>query len=129
MAQQKEVTKPSRTSSGESVPTDLEDRDEMDVLQKDEMFPEYDALSEEDDLFDEEEEELPPADEMDSEEKTRLIAATADAVKAEEIVALDLRQLTIIADFFVICTGKSSIQIRAIANRIEDKLREAGVRK
>lgn len=61
--------------------------------------------------------------------KTLLIAATADAVKAEEIVALDLRGLTIIADFFLLCTGNSSIQIRAIVDRIEDKMREHGFRK
>lgn len=131
--QQKELNRPSFAKAGESVPTDLADRDEMESLQDDEMFPEYDDVPEEDDLLDEDEEddEEPalPFEEMDSEEKARLIAATADAVKAEDIVALDLRQLTIISDFFVICTGKSSIQIRAIASRIEDKLREAGVRK
>src|SRR5579859_7482969 len=63
-------------------------------------------------------------DEIGSEDKVRLMAATADAVRAEDIVALDLRELTIIADFFLICTGKSSIQIRAVADRIEEKLRD-----
>lgn len=130
--QQKEVTKPSSVKNRESVPADLEDRDERDNLQDDEMFPEYDDLPEDDDQFDEDtDEDEPPLDieQMDSEEKARLISATADAVKAVEIVALDLRQLTIISDFFVICTGKSSIQIRAIADRIEEKLRDAGIRK
>lgn len=71
----------------------------------------------------------PPAMELDSEEKARLMVEAADAVRAEDVVVLDLRKLTIIADFFVICTGKSSIQQRAIADRIEEKLRERGVRK
>jgi ribosome-associated protein len=61
--------------------------------------------------------------------KTQLIAQAADSLKAEEITALDLRGLTIIADFFVICTGNSSIQIRAITDRIEDRMRENGFRK
>jgi len=61
--------------------------------------------------------------------KATLIAETADAVKAEDIVALDLRGLTIIADFFLICTGNSSIQLRAITDRIEEKMREHGFRK
>ncbi len=61
--------------------------------------------------------------------KTQLVAQAADSLKAEEIVALDLRGLTIIADFFVICTGNSSIQIRAITDRIEDRMREHGFRK
>ena len=66
---------------------------------------------------------------LTAEAKVELIVKAADAVKAEEIVALDVRELTIITDYFVICTGKSSIQIRAISDRIEDKLREAGERK
>src|SRR5689334_17261094 len=66
---------------------------------------------------------------LTAEEKVRLMVATADAVKAEDIVVLDVRALTIITDYFLICTGKSSIQIRAICDRIEDKLRDAGERK
>jgi len=78
---------------------------------------------------DEDAEETSILEEMDSEEKVRLMAETADAVRASDILALDLRELTIIADFFLICTGKSSIQLRAIADRIEEKLRENGLRK
>lgn len=66
---------------------------------------------------------------LDSTEKVRIMAEAAYGVRAEDIAALDLRELTIIADYFLICTGKSSIQIRAIADRIEDKLRELGLRK
>lgn len=72
---------------------------------------------------------LDALDELNSEVKVRLMAEAADAVRAEEIAVLDLRELTIIADYFLICTGKSSIQLRAIADRIEEKLREIGLRK
>jgi ribosome-associated protein len=61
--------------------------------------------------------------------KAQLVAQAADSLKAEQIVALDLRGLTIIADFFVICTGNSSIQIRSITDRIEDRMRDHGFRK
>lgn len=61
--------------------------------------------------------------------KAHLIADAADSLKAEDIVALDLRGLTIIADFFVICTGNSSIQIRSITDRIEERMRDNGFRK
>ncbi|HZO91230.1 MAG TPA: ribosome silencing factor [Chthonomonadaceae bacterium] len=71
----------------------------------------------------------PLAGEITSEEKVRIMAAAADSVRASDIVVLDLRDLTIITDFFLICTGNSSIQIRAIADRIEEKLRERGIRK
>lgn len=84
------------------------------------------------DVFDEseiEEDEPAPQEELDSEAKVRLMAAAADSLRAEDIAALDLRSLTIISDFFLICTGKSSIQIRAIADRIEERLRDIGIRK
>jgi len=66
---------------------------------------------------------------LTAEAKVRLMVEAADAVKAEDIVVLDVSGLTIITDYFLICTGKSSIQIRAIADRIEEKLRNAGERK
>jgi len=66
---------------------------------------------------------------LTAEAKVRLMVEAADAVKAEDILVLDVSGLTIITDFFLICTGKSSIQIRAIADRIEEKLRNAGERK
>ena len=65
----------------------------------------------------------------DSEYRCRLLAAAADSLRAADIVALDLRPLTIIADYFVICTGKSSVQIRSIADRMEERMRAEGYRK
>ena len=90
--------------------------------------------SDDDYEYDEDEEEDDEPDEfagacLTAEAKVRMIVQAADAVKAEEIIALDVRELTIITDYFVICTGKSSIQIRAISDRIEDKLRNSGERK
>lgn len=84
------------------------------------------------DLQEEEEgeEEAPaPLEAMDSEERVREMATAADAVRASDIQVLDIRGLTIIADYFLICTGKSSIQLRAIADRMEDRLRDLGCRK
>lgn len=42
--------------------------------------------------------------------------------KAEDIVIMDVRDLTSIADFFVICSGDSDTQIKAIADAIMDGL-------
>ncbi len=86
---------------------------------------------EEEDADDEDEtgENAAPPGDLDTEEKVRLMAEAADAVRAEDIQVLDLRPLTIIADYFLICTGKSSIQLRAIADRIEEKMRDNGIRK
>ncbi|MEK7812878.1 MAG: ribosome silencing factor [Candidatus Desantisbacteria bacterium] len=44
--------------------------------------------------------------------------------KAEDVVALDISGLTSIADYFIICSGASEIQVRAIADANEDVLDE-----
>ncbi len=105
-----------------------------DALELDEDALDLEELDEEaiaDEIDAELEEEAPTAtlQDLDTEERLAIIVNAADAIKATDIIALDLRGLTIIADFFVICTGKSSIQIRGIADRMEEKMRDAGYRK
>jgi ribosome-associated protein len=43
--------------------------------------------------------------------------------KAMHVVALDVRELTSIADVFIICSGRSNRQVSAIAEHIERELR------
>jgi ribosome-associated protein len=43
--------------------------------------------------------------------------------KAMHVVALDVRELTSIADVFIICSGRSNRQVSAIAEHIERQLR------
>ena len=43
--------------------------------------------------------------------------------KAMQVVALDVRELTSIADAFIICSGRSNRQVSAIAEHIERQLR------
>jgi len=45
--------------------------------------------------------------------------------KAEDITVIDLRDISSMADFFVIGTGESNLQVRAIANGIVDRIEEA----
>jgi ribosome-associated protein len=44
--------------------------------------------------------------------------------KAEDIVLLDLRPDAIIADFFIICTGNSERQLRALADNVRENVKE-----
>jgi ribosome-associated protein len=44
--------------------------------------------------------------------------------KAVNVVALDVRELTSIADVFIICSGRSNRQVSAIAEHIERELRK-----
>ena len=100
------------------------EEDELDLEELDE-----DAIEDEIDAELDFEEPVATLEDLDTEERLEIIVRAADAVKATDLIALDLRGLTIIADFFVICTGKSSIQIRGIADRMEEKMRERGYRK
>lgn len=51
----------------------------------------------------------------------------ASGKKAEGIVILDMKQICSYTDFFVICSGRSSRQTKAIGNEVRLKVKEAGV--
>ncbi|MCB0720432.1 MAG: ribosome silencing factor [Bacteroidetes bacterium] len=56
-----------------------------------------------------------------------LVVRAVDAVlsrKAEKVLVMDLRDVTGIADYFVICEGTTDIQIKAIANAAIDQVKE-----
>jgi ribosome-associated protein len=59
-------------------------------------------------------------------EKTQLCALAADSRKAEDIVVLDVQQLSSVADHFLICSGASDRQVRAIADAIAEELTQHG---
>lgn len=58
----------------------------------------------------------------------REAAEAAAAKKAADLVALDLRDLGGVADYFLICSGSSDVQVKAIAEAVEEKLRDQGAR-
>jgi ribosome-associated protein len=55
-------------------------------------------------------------------------AAAAVAKKARDLVALDLRELHAVCDYFLLCSASSEVQVKAVAESIEDALRERGAR-
>jgi ribosome-associated protein len=59
-------------------------------------------------------------------DKPRLVVDAALDVKAEDVVALDVKELSSFADVFVVCTARSDRQVRAIADAIEKAARQAG---
>ena len=61
---------------------------------------------------------------MDSRKLARLCHELADNKKAEGIVVLDVRKLSSVTDYFVICSGTSEPHLRAITDEITDTLRE-----
>ncbi len=60
-------------------------------------------------------------------EVTRAVRAAFDK-KATNVVVLDLRHTTAFTDFFVLCSGQNARQVKAIADSVEDTMRQAGAR-
>ena len=65
---------------------------------------------------------------MDSKELATRIAIAMDKKKALEIRAVQVEDLTILADYFVMATGNSTTQVSAIADEVEFQLEQLGIR-
>ncbi len=61
------------------------------------------------------------------EQLARMIAEVCEEEKAREVLVLDVSQITIIADYFVIASGRNAIQVRSLAEEIEKKTKAAGL--
>jgi len=51
----------------------------------------------------------------------------ADDKRAEDIVVLNMKGISLVADYFIICHGNSDKQVQAIAREMKDKAEELGV--
>ena len=58
----------------------------------------------------------------------RVAVSAAEEKNAENIMFLDVTERFPLADAFLIASGETERQVQAIAENIEDKLREAGVK-
>ena len=62
-----------------------------------------------------------------SEEIARAIAFFLDSMKSRDIKLLRVSDKTVMTDYFVICSGTSNTQIKALSGEVEYKLGERGV--
>ncbi len=58
----------------------------------------------------------------------RLALAAVEDKKAFDVVLLDISKVASFASYFLMCSGDSSRQIQAIADEVEKKLKESGIR-
>ena len=66
-----------------------------------------------------------PSDSGAGSRETAVAAARAAADKqAEDVVILDVHELIVITDFFVLCTGSSDRQVKTVVEEVEKALRE-----
>ena len=64
---------------------------------------------------------------MDKKELMENIVKVLDENKGMDIEALEITELTTVADYFVIATGTSSTHVRALTEDVEDALSKLGV--
>ena len=64
---------------------------------------------------------------MTSLELATAVAKAMDSKKAKDIRVLKVEDLTVLTDYFVIGTGQSATQVKALADEVEYQLDQAGV--
>jgi len=65
---------------------------------------------------------------LTTQERLCIIVEAAESKKAENVQVLDLEERTLIADYFVVCSGGSTLQIKAIVDGILDVLADNGMK-
>lgn len=59
---------------------------------------------------------------MTSKEKCLLICQLLSDKKAGDIVYIDVSEKTSLCDYFIVCSGRSSTQVKSLAENLEEKL-------
>ena len=65
--------------------------------------------------------------ELTSEEIARIIVRELDEKRAQSLKLLDVEDHTILADYFIIATGNSNTQLRALSGYVEERLKKEGI--
>ena len=61
-----------------------------------------------------------------SKEMTKVIVDALNDKKAEDIKIIDISNVSVISDYFVIANGSNPNQIQALVDNIEEKMQKAG---
>ena len=69
-----------------------------------------------------------PKSQEKSQSLARLAARLTLTKRAEDVMILDLRKLDGVCDFFVLATGHSEVQVKAIADAVDEGLRAEGMK-
>ncbi|SFJ18949.1 ribosome-associated protein [Halobacillus dabanensis] len=64
---------------------------------------------------------------MESKELLTLAAQACDEKRANDIVVLDMSEVSLIADYFLICEGSNERQVQAIARELKNQAEEHGI--
>jgi ribosome-associated protein len=65
---------------------------------------------------------------MNSEALTDLVVDALDDIKAQDVVRLDVRDMTTVTDYMVVASGTSNRHVKALVENVAEKARQAGHR-
>ncbi|MDI6894119.1 MAG: ribosome silencing factor [Bacillota bacterium] len=66
--------------------------------------------------------------ELEALELAMLAARAAEGRKARDVMVMEMRDLTTLTDYFVLASGRTPIQVRAMSDQVEDEAARRGVR-
>ena len=67
------------------------------------------------------------SEQMNSKELMERAVKILDTKKASDIRVLDIHDITVLGDYFVIASGTSTTQVKSLADEVEFQLKEQGV--
>ena len=70
---------------------------------------------------------LPSLENATALELAKAIADALDAKKGKDVKIIHVEEKTVIAEYFVLCTGNSSTQVKALVGEVEYRLEQRGV--
>ena len=66
---------------------------------------------------------------MNSDELCDLVVDALDDIKAQDVVRLDVQEMTTVTDWMVVASGTSNRHVSALVDNVAEKAREAGHRR
>ncbi|MDH3338691.1 MAG: ribosome silencing factor [Gammaproteobacteria bacterium] len=63
---------------------------------------------------------------MNSEQLCTLVVNALNDIKAQDIIKLDVRDMTTVTDFMIVASGTSSRHVQALVDNVAEKAKEAG---
>ena len=65
---------------------------------------------------------------MESKELVDIVVNLIQSKKGYNITVIDLRELSAMADYFVICSANANTQVKAVADEVDKRLRKDGIK-
>ena len=65
---------------------------------------------------------------MNSEQLCTLVIDALEDIKAQDIIKLDVRNMTTVTDFMIVASGTSNRHVQALVENVAEKAKEAGHR-